>query len=264
MPEFVPEALRRLRSPLLRDPELMTVAESAAEDGLQALVQEFERRSTALREALEEARARADPIRDGLLYGTGKRLEQAVGAALSDAGITIVDVDAALDDTSSADLLAELDGRRRLIEVKSASGNAPESLMGRLENHLRNWPAPGRDEVEGGVLIVNHQHRRSPSARSASVYDRPEFLRNLTVPVISTMQLFDWWRLGEWASIRHAVFPASTPARAASEANPARPGPGESAEPRQRRRWGAGADCRRISAAQPGHWPPNRTQLGTP
>jgi hypothetical protein len=80
-----------------------------------------------------------------------------------------VDLDAALDDTSSADLLAELDGRRRLIEVKSSSGNAPESLIGRLENHLRNWQAPGRDEVEGGVLIVNHQHRRSPSAQSAGL-----------------------------------------------------------------------------------------------
>jgi hypothetical protein len=37
MPEFVPTALRRLRSPLLRDSELMTVAEATAEDELQAL-----------------------------------------------------------------------------------------------------------------------------------------------------------------------------------------------------------------------------------
>ena len=241
IPEFVPAALRRLRSPLLRDPELMTVAESAAEDGLHVLDQEFERRRAALREALEEARAQADPIRDGLLYGTGKHLEQTVDAVLRDAGIAVVDLDSALNDTSSADLLTELDGRRRLIEVKSSSGNAPESLMARLENHLRNWQAPGRDEVEGGVLIVNHQHRRPPSARSASVYDRSEFLRNLTAPVISTMQLFDWWRLGEWASIRDAVFPSPTAPGATSTANAAQPGPSESAETRQRRRWPRGS-----------------------
>jgi hypothetical protein len=87
IPEFVPAAVQRLRSPLLRDPELMTVAESAAEDGLRALDQEFAGRRAALREALEEARAQADPIRDGLLYGTGKQLEQTVGAVLRDAGI---------------------------------------------------------------------------------------------------------------------------------------------------------------------------------
>lgn len=238
LPEFVPTALRRLRSPLLRDPELMTAAESAAEDGLDALDQEYERRREALRDALEEARAQADPIRDGLLYGTGKQLEQTVGAVLRDTGVTVVDLDSALNDTSSADLLIELDGRRRLVEVKSSSGNARESLMGRLENHLRNWDATGRGEVEGGVLIVNHQHRLSPSARSALVYDRSEFLRNLTVPVISTMQLFEWWRLGQWDSIRDAAFPS--PAPATSTTNPARPDPSDSAKARQRRRWPLG------------------------
>ena len=235
IPEFVPSVLRRLRSPLLRDRDLMTAAESAAEDGIEALNQEFERQRGVLQETLEEARAHADPVRDGLLFGTGKHLEQIVGGVLRDAGISVVDLDDAFGDTSSADLLGELDGRRRLIEVKSSSGNAPESLIGRLENHVRNWDAPGRDKIEGGVLIVNHQHRLSPAARSTAVYDRSEFLRNLSAPVISTMQLFDWWRLGHWSSIRDAVF--VSPPRALSTGNSAKPGASASADTGQRRRW---------------------------
>ena len=151
---------------------------------------------------------------------------------LTDAGITVADLDAVLGDTSSADLLGELDTRRRLIEVKSASGNAGEKLMGQLENHLRNWPPPGQDPVEGGVLIVNHQHRLPPAERSEAVYDRPDFLRNLTAPVISTRQLYDWWRSAAWDQIRDAIFPSTTAAvDAPSVPDPAR------AEAARRPRW---------------------------
>lgn len=194
LPEYAPATLRRLRSPLLRDPDLLTRAESEAQDALLALDDKYERRRAGLQEKLDEAQGKADPIRDGLLYGTAKDLERAVAAVLSDAGFTVADLDTVLGDTSSADLLAELDTRRRLIEVKSASGHAGEKLMGQLENHLRNWPPPGQAPVEGGVLIVNHQHRRPPAERSDAVYDRSDFLRNLTAPVISTRQLYDWWR----------------------------------------------------------------------
>jgi hypothetical protein len=115
LPAFAPAILRQLRSPLLRDPELLTSGESEAQDALDALDNEYERRRAALQEQLDQARARADPIRDGLLYGTAKALERAVAGVLTDAGITLVDLDTALGDTSSADLLAELDARRRLI-----------------------------------------------------------------------------------------------------------------------------------------------------
>lgn len=215
LPEFAPAVLRQRRSPLLRDPELMTAAESEAQAALDALEDEYERRRQALQEQLDAARAQADPIRDGLLYGTSNELVQAVAAVLTDAGITTTDLDALLGDTSSADLLAQLGARRRLIEVKSASGNANEVLMGHLENHLANWPPDGQDSVEGGVLVVNHQHRLPPAERSALVYERPEFVRSLRAPVISTRQLFEWWRSGAFDQIREAIFPvASGPATA--------------------------------------------------
>ena len=195
---------------MLRDPDLLTRAESEAQNALRALDDEYERRRAGLLEQLDEAQAQADPIRDGLLYGTAKELERTVAAVLSEAGMTVTDLDAILGDTSSADLLAELDTRRRLIEVKSAGGNAGEKLMGQLEDHMRNWPPNGQDPVEGGVLIVNHQHRRPPAERSDVVYDRSDFLRNLTARVISTRQLYDWWRSAAWDQIRDAIFPSTT------------------------------------------------------
>lgn len=237
LPRFVPAALQRLRWPLLRDPELMTAAESAAEEALADLEEQLARRRAALQEDLDRARAAADPIRDGLLYGIGQTLEQAIAAVLTDAGISVTALDAALGDTASADLLAEWDGRRRLVEVKSSKGNASETLMGRLENHLRNWPAPGRDNVEGGVLVVNHQHGLPPSQRTEAVYSRPEFLRNLPAPVISTRQLFDWWRLGDRVGVRNAIFP--TNATATTTAAPT--DTGDANEPVRRRRWLGGS-----------------------
>ncbi len=209
LPELTPEIMRRLRSPHLRDPDLMTAAETDARTALDALDDEYARRREALQDDLDAAQAAADPIRDGLLYGTANVLESAVATVLTDAGITVAELDVALGDTSSADLLAELDGRRRLIEIKAASGNAPESLMTQLENHLRNWPPPGQPPVEGGVLVVNHQHRQPPARRDTAVYGRADFLRNLQAPVLPTRRLFDWWRAGAWEQIRGAIFPAT-------------------------------------------------------
>lgn len=109
--------------------------------------------------------------------------------------------------------IAALLGKRRLIEVKSASGSAAETLVRQLETHLRTWPQlRPTDPVDGGVLIVNHQHRLPPGERSASVYSRPEFLAALSTPVLSTRQLFDWWRASEWAAIRNAMFDDETSA----------------------------------------------------
>lgn len=142
-----------------------------------------------------------------MLYGTGADLENVVAAVLEAAGLNVVKVDELLADTSSADLLVSFAGRRRLIEVKSASGNAAETLVSQLQTHLRTWPQlRPTDSVEGGVLVVNHQYRREPDQRSASVYVRPEFVAALTAPVLSTRQLFDWWRASEWTAIRKAAF----------------------------------------------------------
>ena len=103
---FAPAVLRRLRSPVLRDPDLCTRAESEAHDALRALEDEYERRRADLQEQLDEAQAQADPIRDGLLYGTAKDLERAVATVLTERA-SRSRPRPLLGDTSSADLLAD-------------------------------------------------------------------------------------------------------------------------------------------------------------
>ena len=63
------------------------------------------------------------------------------------------------------------------------------------------------------MLIVNHQHKLHPSEKSAQVYSRPEFvasLEALPVTVISSVELFNWWRTAGWAAIRTAVLGDAT------------------------------------------------------
>jgi len=153
----------------------------------------------------------------------------AVAAVLGAAGLDVVDLDE-LFGTKSADLLLRADGRRRLVEVKAAGGAAQESLVGYLDRHLATWPQLRPDEqVEGGVLVVNHQHKLHPSERGPRVYSRPEFVTALTVPVLSTVELFNWWRQGDWCAIRAAVLGAETTTSLVPSAAPP--------APQDRRRW---------------------------
>jgi hypothetical protein len=205
--EYVPGALRRARSPLALDPALQTSAENAAREALDELEADYAERRRELQDRLEAARAQAEPTRYGLLYGTGTELEQAVTTVLVAAGLTVVSIDVLLGDTTSADLLVADENERRLIEVKSASGSAGETFVGQLERHLRTWPQlRPEDPVGGGILVVNHQHRLEPSERGSAVYTRPEFVAALSVPVIATRELFDWWRAEDWTAVRDAIF----------------------------------------------------------
>jgi hypothetical protein len=151
--------------------------------------------------------------------GTGSELVDAVATVLKAAGLTVTDLDELLGDTSSADLLVSNGSDRRLVEVKSAGGNAAEKLVAALDRHLQTWPAMRPSEpVSGGVLVVNHQHKLDPAERSAEVFSRPEFVATLTVTVLSSRQVFDWWRASDWESIRGAVM-----GRAAHRATTAAP-----------------------------------------
>jgi hypothetical protein len=53
---------------------------------------------------------------------------------------------------------------------------------------------------------VNHQIRIQPSERSPRLFTRPEFVGSLTVTTLSSIQMFDWWRRGDMAAIRTALF----------------------------------------------------------
>jgi len=206
LPGSVPGALRRARSPLALDPALQTPAEAAAHRALEDLEASYAEQRCRLDDRLEAAKAQAEPIRHGLLYGTSTELENTVAAVLDAAGFTVVNVDELLSDTTSADLLVSFGGKSRLIEVKSASGSASETLLAQLETHLRTWPQlQPAQPVDGGALVVNHQYRLEPDQRTGSVYTRPEFVAALTVPVLSTGELFEWWRASDWAATREAI-----------------------------------------------------------
>jgi hypothetical protein len=207
LPEYVPGALRRGRPALALDPSFRTQAEAAARERLAALDADYECERARLQAELEQAESGAAPIREGLLFGTSKVLEAAVARVLRDAGLSVVEIDVALGDTSSADLLVGDGSEQTLVEVKSASGRANESLVAKLLGHLRTWAQVALDKpVSGGVLIVNHQHRLNPADRDTSVYQRKAFRDSLTIPVISTVQLFSWWRDQDWAAIHTAIF----------------------------------------------------------
>lgn len=207
LPEFVPDAMRRARRELATDLSLMTRAERAVRTALAELESDYVSRRSKLERQLKEAETTASTIRAGLLYGTGKQLVDAVRSVLESAGVTVVDLDEKLGGTKNADLLCTYGVRSRLVEVKAASGAAPERAYQDLVRHLREWLSlSDRVPVEGGALILNHEHRSVPGGRSRQPYSRPEFLAAQTEPVISTLDLFDAWREEDSESIQRLLF----------------------------------------------------------
>jgi hypothetical protein len=124
LPGYVPDALRRARSPHFVDPDLQTQAELRARQALADMAVRHAEEKARLEEELERARAATEGVRYGLLYGTGKELVDAVDAVLKDAGFATLNLDEELGKTRSADLLATFQQQRRLIEIKSTGGNA--------------------------------------------------------------------------------------------------------------------------------------------
>jgi hypothetical protein len=206
LPEFVIGALYRARSPLHVHPDLQTPAERAAQKALEEMSARHVAEKASHEAALLQARTAAEGIRGGLLDGTGPELEAAVGKVLTSAGFTVVNLDSELGGTLSADLLVTLGQERRLVEVKSVSGSASQTLAGKLTTHLLKWPVLRPTEpVGGGALIVNHEYGKLPTERSPKVYTDQAFLDTLGFPVLAARDLFDWWRAEDWTAIQQAV-----------------------------------------------------------
>ncbi len=224
LPELNPAALRRVRSPRFNDPDLQSRDELTARQDLAELEERYADEKARLEHQLLTAREKAEPLRHGLLYEAGAPLVDAVRTVLTAAGLHVLDLDQELGATKSADLLVRPIAEatpRHLVEVKGVSGAAPENLVRDLQRHLDTWPQlRPQQSVAGGVLIVNHQHRLDPSERSREVYTRREFVDSLLVTVLSTRQLFDWWRVSDWAAIRAAVLGSSMTTTAATTAPP--------------------------------------------
>lgn len=221
IPGFIPTAARRIHATLGDEPRLQTTAERSARAALASLEREYRTQYDNLAQQLADAQREADGVRHDLLFSSSTVLETTVSQVLTEAGCTVTALDQELANTASADLLVEFAGRRRLVEVKSASGHAGERLVRDASRHLDTWPQlrPTTD-VEGITLIVNHQTNIHPLARSADVYTRPEFVQSLTMPVITTLELFDAWRQTDFDRVLKAVFPETTPAGPASALTP--------------------------------------------
>ncbi len=224
IPYYIPDAPRRFRTAGFVDPAWETPREQQAREAITAMQIRHLEEQARLEAEWEEARRAAEVVRDGLLYGSGSELVRAVDQVLSDARISTIDLDAGEKGTWSADLLASTDGPGRLVEVKSEGGRAKEALVGDLLKHLSTWRAerPG-EPVSGGTLIVNHQRKTAPEQRESHVYSRPEFVKSLTVKVVSSIDLFRWWKDSDWSAIHQAVLGETTPAEASRSATKATP-----------------------------------------
>jgi hypothetical protein len=207
LPAFVPGAMRRARRPLASDQDLMTRRERDAHAALSALEVDYAARRVELERRLGGAQDAAVLTREGLLYGTGQQLVNAVRSVFESAGIEVVDLDEKLGDTKNADLLCTYGDRSRLVEVKSANGSAPERAYQDLIRHLREWPnLPGATPIDGGALVISHDLRTIPRERNPAPYTRPEFLSAQTEPVISALELFAAWREEDAGVIRDLLF----------------------------------------------------------
>lgn len=224
LPEFVPEAMRRARRPLASDKDLMTRRERDAHASLAVLDSDYAKRRGELERQLKDAQDTSATIRESLLYGTGQQLVDAVRLALEAADIGVIDLDEKFEDTKNADLLCSYGGQSRLVEVKSASGSAPERAYHDLLRHLLEWSSlPDATPIDGGALVISHNLRKVPRSRELKPYTRPEFLSAQTEPVISAMELFNAWRDEDMEAIRQLLFAASitpvpSPARQGSVA----------------------------------------------
>ena len=219
LPAYVPGALIRAGSAAHVDEAFLTAGEAAARSALANLEEQYARDKETLTRQLAEATAAATQVRDGLLYGSGGELVQAVQTVLEAAGFEVHDLDTELGGTVSADLLAVLGDSRCLVEVKSVTGDAGERQAGDLQRHLSTWSGlqPLQQPVTCGALVVNHQTRRAPGERASQVYTRAEFVSSLQFPVLPALQLLKWWLASDWPAIKSALLQAEPHAR------PARP-----------------------------------------
>jgi hypothetical protein len=203
LPAWAPQSLRSARRSATVDEELLTPAERSLRAELAEVEAQYASKRDTLEAELNRVTEEADLVRAGLLYGRGTELEDAVAQALRMAGLHVQPLDALLGDTKSADLLVEHDGKRWLVEIKSASGAAKESLVTELARHQETWPELRSDlPIVGGVLVVSHHLVKPPNERPTKIYSRPEFVASLKVPVISARTIFDLWIDQDAAALR--------------------------------------------------------------
>lgn len=205
------DAVRRFRPEEAVPDALPTARELRVATEISELDAEYAAARKNLDAEQAEAKAEASEVREQLLYSRGADVEAGVARVLRDAGVNVSELDTVIG-TQSADLLLIWRGRRRLVEVKSAGGAAGENLYSQLRKHLDAWDSAERESVEGGALVVSHGLRTLPMQRGRKVYTRPEFVRSLEHPVVSTLDLFDAWRERDWDRVHEMFFPAGSAA----------------------------------------------------
>ncbi|WP_157594770.1 hypothetical protein [Streptosporangium amethystogenes] len=135
----------------------MTSAEKRVQESLARLAEDYQAAKSDLDKALTEARELADPIRYQLLHSAGHALTDAVGAVLRQEGLNVTDLDQVIG-SKPTDFLIRHAPQTVLVEVKSASGAATETLITDLQRHLATWSQlhPGTP-LDGDILVINAQ-----------------------------------------------------------------------------------------------------------
>lgn len=123
-----------------------------------------------------------------------------------------------LGKSDSAELLCTYQGRRVLVEGKSSGGRAGEGIYAKLVTHLELWPRlVPKKPVDGGVLVVNHECRKEPGARSVKAFTRAAFVQGALHPIVTSMELFEAWRAGDKRRVRALVMGAPSEGEAPVE-----------------------------------------------
>lgn len=208
-PEYVPGAVARVRAFGVVGDALLTRSEREATEALHAFDQRRTLERAALVAGIAEAKETAERTRTPLLYGVGDTFKKVISVVLSSSGFEIEDLDVSFGGGQSGDLLASLGGRHWMVEVRSVGGSPSEKSAYDLVKHLATWRKLGRsEEIETGVLVLNHNHKEAPAARPRVPYPRRGFVDSfdsLNVTVILTVQLCEWWAMGEHEAVKAAV-----------------------------------------------------------
>jgi hypothetical protein len=136
---------------------------------------------------------------ESLLYGTGRRLEEAVGAAFS--MLELEDVKTPYEDSDSWDLSFVHDGAVYILDVKGKSKWADKDDVAQLQQWLMKYvdqhPAAEPTDVRGG-LVINHFKNFDLDERWPGRQDRApvseageRYLRLGNMQFITTVDIFD-------------------------------------------------------------------------
>lgn len=136
---------------------------------------------------------------EGLLYGTGRRLEESVSTALEVLGIS--NLDCPYEDPDKWDVSFDYGDFTYIADIKGKSRWSDKKDVAQISQWLQSYVDSHQDADPGllrGLLIVNHFKDLDPSMRWPQSSDKPplseaaeRYLRVGGMRFLTTVQLFE-------------------------------------------------------------------------